>query len=82
MIICLKNVYSMCTYHSVCRNLIILLSLGFYVKSIIGILELLKICHYTHLEALNSAIYEFLPFLKAENQSSTNSDPKSGTNGN
>ena len=51
---------------SQCGNLMIFLSLRFYVKSILGIVEVQKSAISTHLEALNLDLYEFLHFLKSE----------------
>ena len=44
----------------------ILLSLKFYVKLILGIQEVQNVPFLTHLEALNFDFYEFLHFLMAE----------------
>ena len=49
-----------------CGNFIILLSLRFYVKSILGYSRWAKSAIWTHLEALNFCFCAFLHFLKAE----------------
>ena len=51
--------------HSV-ENSLIFLSLKFYVKLILGILEVQNLAFFVHLEAMKFNFYESLHFLKAE----------------